>query len=567
MVQKNIVAKSFQQLHEQIKVIALEQERFKSILIQLFIAEPDSHYMAEVSGIVSHYFNDSIIVGVSTSGEIYEGKSLEYTITASISMFETATLYPYYQELHEDEKLAGEELAKNFLELEHLQGTLLFATTYKANVHEILKCAYKYNPHLKLFGGAAGDYADDANPKILYGDKVSNSAMVAVAICGEDITIEMESYLGWEPLGKEMTITEAQGRVVRSIDNQEAFTIYQKYLGIEYEEDLFKSAGEFPLMVKHGDKLLARIPRTVASDGSLTFVADLEVGDKVRLGYGNINHILANLQKQLNNANKFAPEAIYLYSCVCRKTLMQQDIELETKPFASIAPVVGFFTYGEVCTYENEYALLNVTLVSVLIREGEARSNKEIDFHEEVKGKHVSVVNRLLHFSEVMTNELELMSITDKLTGLYNRHKLDETLHKILVESQKDNTPLCVVIADIDHFKQVNDKHGHQVGDMVLQEISALLLRNKQSSDIVGRLGGEEFLWIMPNTISEEAKGICEAFCKKIERHDFGEAGRVTISIGGTQLLSEDSERTILVRADDALYRVKNSTRNGVVFE
>ncbi|HEY2033965.1 MAG TPA: PleD family two-component system response regulator [Rhizomicrobium sp.] len=163
------------------------------------------------------------------------------------------------------------------------------------------------------------------------------------------------------------------------------------------------------------------------------------------------------------------------------------------------------------------------------------------------------------------------MAITDQLTGLHNRRYMARHLDSLISNAQKSNKPLSFLIMDIDHFKSVNDTHGHDIGDEVLREFSNRISANIRGIDLACRYGGEEFVVVMPDTDVEFAHTIAERLRKSVETNSI-EISRVpnvlniTISIGIAVSQGEgDNAEKLLHRADQALYRAKRSGRNRVV--
>jgi two-component system cell cycle response regulator len=164
------------------------------------------------------------------------------------------------------------------------------------------------------------------------------------------------------------------------------------------------------------------------------------------------------------------------------------------------------------------------------------------------------------------------MALTDSLTGLFNRRYLMAHLNKMLTEANEGMKPLCILIFDLDHFKNVNDTYGHGVGDEVLREFAARVSKQLRSFDMLARLGGEEFVAVLPNIGRHTAFDIAYRLRKVIDEQPFNIPSRgqvsVTCSIGGV-ILDEnlrDAEAAI-DRADKALYQAKASGRNCVYFE
>ena len=159
---------------------------------------------------------------------------------------------------------------------------------------------------------------------------------------------------------------------------------------------------------------------------------------------------------------------------------------------------------------------------------------------------------------------LEILSVTDKLTGLANRRKLESSLQSEILRARRYGKRFSIILIDVDHFKAVNDTYGHQVGDAVLVQLATLLTRNARETDIVGRWGGEEFLIICPETNLTLVSTLAERYRAELERNDFAQVGQVTSSFGVTDCREDDDVLRLVQRADEALYRAKESGRNRV---
>lgn len=160
--------------------------------------------------------------------------------------------------------------------------------------------------------------------------------------------------------------------------------------------------------------------------------------------------------------------------------------------------------------------------------------------------------------------ELEKASITDTLTGLFNRRRLDEAYAHELDRAQRYAKPVSLIIGDVDHFKSINDTHGHQTGDEVLKTIADLLRNGVRAVDIVGRWGGEEFLVICPDTDLDGAVALAEKLRLSIETEPFAAIGSATSSFGIAQYRAGESFKDTVARADTALYKAKINGRNRV---
>ncbi len=186
--------------------------------------------------------------------------------------------------------------------------------------------------------------------------------------------------------------------------------------------------------------------------------------------------------------------------------------------------------------------------------------------HDEL-GNFAGVEGIWLDISErkQMERQLEYLATYDSLTGVLNRRTVLGHLERLLSRS----APVSVLLMDLDHFKQVNDVHGHAAGDHVLCQFTALIATEKRSRDYFGRLGGEEFLLILDNADVDEAAQIAERLCRRVASAAIvvqgGQAVPLTVSIGLAQARQQDQRTSdLLERADRALYRAKNQGRNRV---
>jgi diguanylate cyclase (GGDEF)-like protein len=161
---------------------------------------------------------------------------------------------------------------------------------------------------------------------------------------------------------------------------------------------------------------------------------------------------------------------------------------------------------------------------------------------------------------------LEHQASTDQLTGIYNRFKLDEILQQEIDKYYRYGRTFCIMILDIDHFKNVNDTYGHQIGDYTLVEIAKTLQNSIRSSDTLVRWGGEEFLLLCLEIDKERALKMAENIRLKIESTKIQHVGTKTVSIGVTANHTNDTIDTLTKRADTALYKAKTSGRNRVEF-
>jgi polar amino acid transport system substrate-binding protein len=157
------------------------------------------------------------------------------------------------------------------------------------------------------------------------------------------------------------------------------------------------------------------------------------------------------------------------------------------------------------------------------------------------------------------------LATTDPLTKIANRNKLNLVMSTSIHTALRYDLPLSVIFFDIDHFKKINDKLGHDTGDDILVELSDLVSNQIRLSDLLARWGGEEFMIVLPETDSIQATILAEKLRALIDDRFFGVSIHVTCSFGVTQLHKDDDEHTLFKRVDVALYSAKERGRNRVI--
>ena len=169
----------------------------------------------------------------------------------------------------------------------------------------------------------------------------------------------------------------------------------------------------------------------------------------------------------------------------------------------------------------------------------------------------------------VIRAELRRIAVTDELTGLANRREVFNALEWLIGAARRSERPLSIAVLDIDHFKGVNDMHGHPAGDEVIRRVARVAVEAMRDQDVVGRIGGEEFIVAMPDTDAEQARLACERLRVAISDLSIllpnGRALAITLSTGVAQFDPDDDRIRLIARADEALYEAKQQGRNRVL--
>jgi diguanylate cyclase (GGDEF)-like protein len=187
----------------------------------------------------------------------------------------------------------------------------------------------------------------------------------------------------------------------------------------------------------------------------------------------------------------------------------------------------------------------------------------EITSKDEI-GQLTGVFNKMVRQLQELQEELRTSAAVDALTGAFNRKKIEQLLSWEIERSTRYNSPLSLILFDLDHFKIVNDTYGHLCGDYVLKTVIRIIQDHIRKTDSLGRWGGEEFMLLAPETCMEQAAGLAEKIRQHVRLFAYKNVGTITISCGLAELKAGDTIDGLIKRADDALYKAKRKGRNRV---
>lgn len=292
---------------------------------------------------------------------------------------------------------------------------------------------------------------------------------------------------------------------------------------------LYKPKSEFESVIEdYNDVLGARLDR-LGTQGQLI----------------QNNHVISFQNIKLDTIDKDLPFSIKAKVDFWRIV----NFESEFKHSAFVANLINNLTYY----------YLGVLIISIAIAAyiGILWHHRQA-IHQALTDRNKELNEKNLLFSHLAT--------TDFLTGLHNRQNIERLLAENINLSNRHNRSFSMMFIDIDHFKRVNDEHGHDVGDIVLKEFTNVVSNNIRNNDKFGRWGGEEFIIIAPETNQKEAVEFAEKIRKALQNHHFSYDLSVTASIGVTQYRRNESLNTLLKRADNILYNAKRNGRNRVEY-
>ena len=472
----------------------------KENLIQIFSGDLDKDKIKHVVNIITRNYPDANIIGSTTDGEIIDGKVTSNKIVISVSVFERATVKTLLQRKEKKSFYCGIDFAKKLI-TEGSKVLIAFADGLHVNGEEFLKGIEQVSD-ITVAGGLAADNGEFKKTLVFDKNEIIEKGYVGAVIEG-DITVNNAYGFNWEGIGQTMKVTRSIKNRVYEINGRTPVEVYKHYFG---EDDVVSIGVQFPLIVNKGGMKVARAVVGQNEDGSLIFAGNIDEGDEVQFGFGDISNIIEKDKTLYEQISEFDVESIFIYSCMARRRFLGDMIENEIAPFAKFGNVSGFFTYGEFFTSKKNM-FLNQTMTALILSENEKKV--KISRNDPVF-KKVSTIKILTHFIKVTSSELnelnknlekkveektkevmeknrylEHLYYHNQLTGLPNRYKLDQDLEKYDIRGG--------VLVDIKGFSKINDMYGEKVGDEVLIKVGKILTSLVQKGFKVYKVGADQF--------------------------------------------------------------------------
>lgn len=309
-------------------------------------------------------FEDAILIGCSTAGEILGNEVLDSTIALTAVKFEKTKLRIEEVDLvacNLDSYEAGKAISSKLMgpDLRHI---FVLSDGLIVNGAELVKGLHAdLDKSVSITGGLAGDCSNFENTLVISGNKVASKKIVALGLYGPELSIGFASKGGWDSFGIERLVTKSTNNVLYELDGQPALELYKSFLG-DMAKDLPGSGLLFPLSMRDEDNQIP-VVRTILSvdekNGSLTFAGNIPQGSYVRLMKANIDRIIGGAEQSAitaKNSTEDQHQLAFLISCVGRRLVMKQLVEEEVEAvnevFGNDIYTTGFYSYGEIAPFD-----------------------------------------------------------------------------------------------------------------------------------------------------------------------------------------------------------------------
>lgn len=485
---------------------------YNNILVQVFSGIGKKEFIEEVIKNLRSLIPQCKIIGATSAGEILNGKIFGNKCLISISVFEktvlkTILIKEKISDFNKGVQIARKLISKDTKVIISFGDTSVDGQAYLDGINFI-------DNKVIISGGIAGNSNSKEQTYVFTEYGVEKDAVVAVALKSKDLYVNNESNFNRIPIGKEYKITEAEGNIIKSIDNIPAQEFYSKYLGINNSEQIKRIGSKFPLMVRRNNRYIGISVKEAVNNKEIIISSKIDIGEKIRIGYGDFREILMGSKSVYDKIKDYPGESLFIYSCDSRKKFLEEIIAEEIAPISSDFPTSGFYTYGEFNHINNENIFYSETMTILVLSENansrikiDTEKTNELEYYSpedlalfnliKITGEELNDLNLKLEKKiKEKTEELEKQYYTDELTGLENRNKLITDLS----QGKYDK----LVIIDIKSFNDINDFYGNTIGDFVLKALSKLISLYCDKNNLYSYRVNSDLFAIVDNIGSKE---------------------------------------------------------------
>lgn len=505
------------------------------------------------------------VVGITMLDAVGEGIKVPRGIDVTVLSLETSgvDVLRYDCSLMTAER-AGECLSEDLRQIPDARCVVMLSAGVSPD--QMLESISHDLDHIPIFGVPAGSHVKRQDAaRVVVDGALRDRMVVCVVLSGPELFVRVGRSFGWRPFGKSLRVTDGDDQeAVSGIDGVTPSALYARYLHLDTERPDFVDMYAFPFVTGTGASMTANVPLSYDPDGTFHFSKRMPLGSTVSLGYARESDLLLDTLNLANDLAAFRPQALLVAYCQSRTIFLGNDLADREQGYLyqAFAQASICYGFGEVLRQDGRGGYRNNTITACALREGDPPTALAIPFIADdgidaVTTANPRLLGRIVNFLEEATRDLRWAASFDEMTGLLRRSAMESWLAASRTEVQSQ-TPLTVVMLDVDSFKTVNDRYGHAVGDRVLVAVAGALRQAAGADAAVSRWGGDELLCA---SMADEdwALGVADGLRRSLADTDLSPVPRITVSVGiATMTTVEDDCEGLIHRADSALYRSKH---------
>lgn len=566
----NTLSFSFHTETEFLNVINQYQLNVKQpMFIQVCIDRADKAAIVRIQKMIRKYLPKATLFGNASNDRFLNNKSSqEDRMEVSILTFENTEVKSLFVDMDEfDNPVELGNWLNSKLHKINPKLSFVYSAGNESTIDDMLSEVYHKNPEMHLAGGWM-----DSSSYIFNGERISNNAIAVVMLKNDQLSIHSAtSDYVWQDIGREFTVTKAEGTIVAEIEHAIPKELLMDYLGEGFVSKIPQSSMEFPFITSITGQQKPLFITEILPDGAVRLSNAVKEGTRLTFAFTDIERTMETSLKHMKQLATVPAEVIFMYRSPSRKQLLPSFSEKENEWVQKIAPVVHCVYDGATNGSSHSRLLKNAT-TWVTISENNAISKQPELIFQTDGTREMNLRKTLSHL--IRKTQLELQALNNRTyydydTGLPNRTKFSEELAFWIEKSKKTKHQFAVLLIDIDRFKNINDSFGHQAGDVVLKKLAGRMGHILPEDALLGRFEGDKFSLLLNEGEIDSVFAIANKILTSIyqvityKELDFF----VTASIG-VSMYPEDgcNGQTLLKNADIAMNRSKSKGGNVTTF-
>lgn len=410
-----------------------------NIFVMCYSGIDDQAINQEILSCIKSLLPQASIMGSTTDGEIFETEVMVHSFVLSLTTFESTNLHIELFSAEQDSFKAGQMIANEGVKL-GAKVAIIVADGIVTNGDFLMDGVNSIAPSLVVAGGLAGDNGRYEESFIFCDTKIESKSIVVGYLISDTLEVYHTKSFNWAPMGPKFKVTRADKNCIYTVDDISVLDLYRKYLGSTLAQKLPQGGIEFPFVFYKEGHLIGRAPIRINGDGSVVFAGNINEGEIIQFGFGDIDAILADAREIIADLAEFGPEKVMVFSCMTRKNFLGEDAHNDFEGLSSIAPTTEFFTYGEFF-HDSDHKcnfLLNETMTVLGLKEATTPSKtnarqmanpstkqQAIRYH-----RYSETFDALIHIGKQTALELSALNSTlnDKVEEAVKRYHASEEL-------------------------------------------------------------------------------------------------------------------------------------------